>query len=215
MCWQGFEFFSFSVFSPSFPSFNAFFFPPALLDWVIRLASPPSFIGNLLLNLALLLFPFAYYCRKNLRREKILSNLDLRPMGPVRLLAHSLILFVIGILSANLFAAVFCAADDCDLDRIAQKAKSQHPLSILMAASFGPFAEEVFFRGFLRKKIGNIASSALFGMAHYAYGSWMLFAAATAYGLILCGYADEEGNILPGFVAHLAYNIAALKMMLG
>jgi membrane protease YdiL (CAAX protease family) len=84
--------------------------------------------------------------------------------------------------------------------------------------------EEVFFRGFLMKysqdwlsgllpksrifapHYGVLFSSAIFGLMHFAYGSFIEILGAFILGIILCLAAQRNGTIIPNIFAHMLYN---------
>jgi len=75
------------------------------------------------------------------------------------------------------------------------------------------FAEEVFFRGFLVKKIGIFGSSVIFGLAHFAYGSVIEVIGAFAAGLFLAYYFKKNDNLIPVILGHMAFNAIGLILV--
>ena len=81
-----------------------------------------------------------------------------------------------------------------------------------------PFAEEVFFRGFLLAALvsmigglrGALASSAIFSVAHLNVGTLVpIF----VMGMLLAWLYLRTGSIWPPFVAHAAQNLIALTVL--
>ena len=81
-----------------------------------------------------------------------------------------------------------------------------------------PFAEEVFFRGFLLAALasaigglrGALASSAIFSVAHLNVGTLIpIF----VMGMLLSWLYLRTGSIWPSFVAHAAQNLIALAVL--
>lgn len=130
-----------------------------------------------------------------------------------------------------------------DLENV-QKALESAPTYILfLAVSFGPVAEELFFRGLLIGKIGMfitrnsalvrsrkearnikemslggaiialVISSAIFSLAHVRYGSWVELAGALVLGLFLGAVYLRTKNILVPIIAHLIYNSLSIATM--
>ena len=128
----------------------------------------------------------------------------------LRLVAHSVGLFLITVFAMNFLVMALGIAGIADEANAAQKVTSQSALTLLIAATFGPIAEEVFFRGLLRNKLGTIPSAILFGIGHFAYNSWVQVIAAVVLGLILGEYVRREHNILPAIVVHAAYNAISI-----
>lgn len=81
-----------------------------------------------------------------------------------------------------------------------------------------PFAEEVFFRGFLLAALvsligglrGALVSSAIFSVAHLNVGTLVpIF----VMGMLLAWLYLRTGSIWPSFVAHAAQNLIALTVL--
>lgn len=81
-----------------------------------------------------------------------------------------------------------------------------------------PFAEEVFFRGFLLAALvsvigglrGALVSSAIFSVAHLNVGTLVpIF----VMGMLLAWLYLRTGSIWPSFVAHAAQNLIALAVL--
>lgn len=88
-------------------------------------------------------------------------------------------------------------------------------LSFALLAVLVPFAEEIFFRGFVYDKalrFGQVPAFVLawglFVAAHVpqVWGGWGGLVAVTLTGLGLTSLRAWSGSVLPGAVAHLAYN---------
>lgn len=168
-----------------------------------------------MLSALLLLAPFGYYAAKGLGMREAMARLELRKVPIGRLVSHGLALFFITVLAVNVIASFANAAGFYDAEKATAKVAEQSQSALLVAITLGPIAEEVLFRGFLRKKIGALPSSLLFGMAHAGSGSLVLIVAGTAFGLILCGYADREKSIVPGIIGHAVYNAASIAAIFG
>jgi hypothetical protein len=92
------------------------------------------------------------------------------------------------------------------------------PLSWAQAGSLAAlsgFAEEVFFRGAVQPRIGWLAASVVFGLAHFAprrsLWPWTGFA-VVAGGLLGALYA-ATGNVVAPIVAHAAINAVNLRLL--
>lgn len=62
--------------------------------------------------------------------------------------------------------------------------------------------EEFFFRSFLQKRIGLIASTILFALAHFTYGNPLLLIGVTLISIIIGIVFYRTRNVLPGVIAH-------------
>ena len=77
------------------------------------------------------------------------------------------------------------------------------------------FAEEAFFRGALQPRVGWLAASVLFGLAHFAPSRallpWTGFAIVA--GGILGGLYAATGNLLAPVLAHALVNALNLRWL--
>jgi membrane protease YdiL (CAAX protease family) len=85
---------------------------------------------------------------------------------------------------------------------------------VLLALASG-VAEEAFFRGALQPRIGLVAASLLFGLAHFAprrdLAPWTVFSIAA--GFVLGGLFAVTGNLLAPIVAHAAINAVNIRAL--
>lgn len=85
---------------------------------------------------------------------------------------------------------------------------------LALAATSG-VAEEAFFRGALQPRVGLVAASLLFALAHFAprreFLPWPLFALAAglSFGLLF----DATGNLVAPVVAHAGVNALNLRWL--
>ena len=70
--------------------------------------------------------------------------------------------------------------------------------------------EEFFFRSFLQKRIGLIASTLLFALAHFTYGNPLLLIGVTIISLIIGATFHRTKNVIPGVVAHGVFDAIQL-----
>jgi membrane protease YdiL (CAAX protease family) len=70
--------------------------------------------------------------------------------------------------------------------------------------------EEAFFRSFLQKRIGLIASTILFALAHFTYGNPLLLIGVTVISLIIGAAFYRTKNVLPGVIAHGVFDAVQL-----
>ncbi|MDA1257127.1 MAG: type II CAAX endopeptidase family protein [Chloroflexi bacterium] len=91
-------------------------------------------------------------------------------------------------------------------------------LPIIVVGLFGPFCEEVFFRGFALPAFvkrygmwGGIAlSAALFSVFHFSIG---LLVPVFIFGIVLGWLYARTGSIYPSMVAHAVQNVVALLLV--
>jgi membrane protease YdiL (CAAX protease family) len=70
--------------------------------------------------------------------------------------------------------------------------------------------EEAFFRSFLQKRIGLVASTFLFALAHFTYGNPLLLIGVTVISLIIGFAFYRTKNVLPGVIAHGVFDAVQL-----
>lgn len=70
--------------------------------------------------------------------------------------------------------------------------------------------EEFFFRSFLQKRIGLLASTVLFALAHFTYGQPLLLIGVTVISLIIGLTFWRTKNVLPGIIAHGVFDAIQL-----
>lgn len=132
-------------------------------------------------------------------------------------------IFIMGVL---IFAIVFCLeiavniaaqATNVQINTNVQSAFAGAPLWFYFFASvIEPINEEIFFRGFLSKRIGILPSSILFGLAHYSYNSTfgIEIIAAFIFGTMAAYIFKKTGSLYPGIIAHIGVNtLASLSIL--
>jgi membrane protease YdiL (CAAX protease family) len=62
--------------------------------------------------------------------------------------------------------------------------------------------EEAFFRAFLQKRVGLLASTILFALAHFTYGEPLLLIGVTIISLVIGLTFYRTKNVIPGMIAH-------------
>jgi membrane protease YdiL (CAAX protease family) len=65
--------------------------------------------------------------------------------------------------------------------------------------------EEIFFRGLLQRRIGILASTAIFVLGHVSYGAPLMLVGLTLLSLIYALLARWRGNIWAAVVAHTVF----------
>ena len=130
-------------------------------------------------------------------------------VGIVILIAWGLITEIIGI---DLFKIPAPASELVDYSGI------QLAFSIIVIGLFGPFCEEIFFRGFTFPVFarryglwgGIFISAALFSAFHFSIGALVpIF----IFGIVLAWLYVRTGSIYPSMVAHAVQNIVATLLV--
>jgi len=100
----------------------------------------------------------------------------------------------------------------------AELARALGPLTLFECgalAALSGFAEEAFFRGALQPRIGWLAASVVFGLAHVAprRALWLWTAFALAAGGLLGALFAATGNLVAPIAAHTAINAVNLRLL--
>ncbi len=147
---------------------------------------------------------------KGEKPQKILSGLGLSNEQLLRQARHGILLSVVSLAVIALEASAFAAVGVADTQKVGE-ALARQPLNVLALVVFlTPVAEEVFFRGFLQKRVGVFLSSAAFAGLHYGFGSVVEVAAAFSIALVLGWYVRENKLLLPSVIAHVLINAYAV-----
>jgi len=70
--------------------------------------------------------------------------------------------------------------------------------------------EEFFFRSFLQKRVGLVASTVLFALAHFTYGNPLLLIGVTMISLVIAVTFHRTKNVVPGIIAHGVFDAIQL-----
>ncbi len=70
--------------------------------------------------------------------------------------------------------------------------------------------EEAFFRSFLQKRVGLVASTILFALAHFTYGNPLMLIGITVVSIIIGITFYRTKNVLPGVIAHGVFDAIQL-----
>jgi membrane protease YdiL (CAAX protease family) len=74
--------------------------------------------------------------------------------------------------------------------------------------------EEAFFRGWLQKRIGVIASTVLFALAHSGLGQPLLLIGVSVISLIIGFTFYRTKNLIPGIIAHGIFDAVQLFVII-
>ena len=70
--------------------------------------------------------------------------------------------------------------------------------------------EEFFFRSFLQKRLGLVASTILFALAHFTYGNPLMLIGVTVISIIIGIAFWRTRNVIPGIIAHGVFDAIQL-----
>jgi membrane protease YdiL (CAAX protease family) len=86
------------------------------------------------------------------------------------------------------------------------------PARVLVALSAG-LVEETFFRGFLQPRIGVLASTALFALAHLGYGQPFMLVGVTLLSLLYAELYRRRGGVWAPIAAHAVFDLVQLLVI--
>ncbi len=139
--------------------------------------------------------------------------LSLDSVKPAKSIRGAAVLFAKMILLLIALSLVFNALNTNDSNRVVDVLRAQ-PVEMLFAAiALAPFAEELFFRGYLQKRVGVIVSSALFAALHYSYGSVSEIISAFFISILIGMELRRRNDLNACIIAHAAYNAVTLLLV--
>lgn len=150
--------------------------------------------------------PFVLLFIEGKKPKDFLKQLGLQPMPAGKLFADGLKLFAKAFVALYVLIIALFFLGLADTFKVADVVRQQTALTLLVAVSFGPLAEETFFRGYLQKRVGVIITSLVFAFLHKGYGSIAEILGAFVVSMIFGHYAREKKSVLPPFLAHALYN---------
>ena len=74
--------------------------------------------------------------------------------------------------------------------------------------------EEAFFRGWLQKRIGLIASTVLFSLAHSGLGQPLLLIGVSIISLVIGFTFYRTKNLIPGIIAHGIFDAVQIFVLI-
>lgn len=175
-------------------------------------------LGSALLPVALLAAAWVFGIR---RHKASVDLLGFRSTSVTSLTWLPLVALSIGMFITAVYALLVNAlgidilVPDQGLEEIAGLDGFAKLPTFAIVGLLAPFAEEVFFRGFLLAALvpvfgglrGAVVSSSVFSVAHLNIGTlFPIF----VMGMLLAWLYLRTGSVLPSFVAHAAQNILAL-----
>ena len=157
------------------------------------------------------------------RRRASWASLGLRPVGPRAMYLLPLGVMVVSLLSAAAYAAAVSGLgvdllQPPALDKDILGTGVQRVVAVIAIVAWGPFAEELFFRGFiLAALIGPLGplraaavSSALFAAAHVSIGAAL---PVFVTGMLLAWLYLRTRSIWPPVTAHALQNFIAVSVV--
>lgn len=180
-----------------------------------QLSSTP-FYSLFFLHAVLLVFLLGWWLASG--RPPLREFLNIRHERPAEVVAIGISVgvggWIITICSALVIALLLRAVGAIDapaeppamIGWMAKLALWKKALIVLSAMT----VEEAFFRSFLQKRVGLIASTILFALAHFTYGNPLLLIGVTVVSLVIGVAFYRTKNVLPGVIAHGVFDAIQL-----
>ncbi len=172
-----------------------------------------QYFPTVMLSAFLFIAPFYYLYSKGMEVSKALEELGITKQNAfinvLKGIGWTLLMFLVVMLIG--ISALLLGLND--QRKVAEKISSLPVYLLAFAVAVAPISEEIFFRGFLCKRAGVIASSALFALAHFSYGSLVELAATFFIGIVLAIQFKRSRSLLVPITAHFLFNLISISMM--
>ena len=163
-----------------------------------------------LLNSLFLLVPIGSYYYFKHGKKTLREFLGLKSIGPRKDLEYGF-LGAVGLYAiAGIATGVAGLIGADDSFKVGQALKQVDKGTIVPLTITQSFTEEVFFRGFALKVVGNAPQAVLFGAMHYGFGSVVEVIAAGLAGLLLGFLSVKRKSVYSSIAAHALYNLYAV-----
>ncbi len=171
-----------------------------------------NLLAYLLLHLTFIIAPITYLISQDkLKLKKAIDYVGLKKQKINLKLAKQTI-FILGklFIAFIVLTAVFSLLGLNDLNKVQDVVSKMDLWLLIYMLIVGVLAEEIFFRGFLVKKIGILGAATLFALFHITYGSLLEIIGAFVLGYILADSFNKNKTLVPNYAAHFLYNLIVL-----
>jgi len=175
-----------------------------MLSSVLLLSSVP------LLPFVILALPFALLAFERKQPRDFPKQLSLDYFNPAKSILRAVRLLLLMLLVLLVLANFLNFLGFLDSRKVFDFILAQNAFTLFLAASVGPIGEELFFRGYLQKRVGVIFSSALFAALHLGYGSIAEVLAAFSISVLLGIELRKNNDLHACILAHAGYNIITI-----
>ena len=167
-------------------------------------------VGVIAPPLLFLSFMAYYLGLKGLKPHEMLAQVGLVNASPLKSALLGIGVYI-GVMAISLALGLLIQlAGLNDSQNVALKVASLPAGSLFVAVLIAPFAEELFFRGFLQQRIGIIATSLLFAAGHIAYFSISEIVLAFCISVVLCMCYKWHKNIYAITLTHMLFNLTSV-----
>ncbi len=166
-------------------------------------------LPSIAVSLALILVPLALLKLegvKNFRKELLLQKFDFKKTFLEGLKLTTIMFALLIVINVILHAAGLL--DNQGVMKLVSTQAAQAPLALILSVVIlAPIAEELFFRGYLLKRIGVVPQAVLFTVLHFGYGSVSEVFTTLAMGIVFGLYVQKNKELYSPLFAHGLYNL--------
>jgi len=170
---------------------------------------------DFLIDFFFIFFPVFFILRNKRQIKKALGELGIKHSKPGFLFKKTSVLFLALFGIAFALGIILFLLNMSDTQAVFEAIDSIKKESIFLLFYFlliRVTGEEIFFRGFLVKRIGIFPSSAIFALMHVFYGSVAEVIGAFVLGIVLAFAFKKNNNLMPNIFAHIFYNFFVIIM---
>lgn len=164
--------------------------------------------------------PFFVYKKKITRRDIGLQRLPTWAELGLALAGYvaSAIVAYYAIIFLGTIVPGFDAVEEQDVGFVGLSHRYEYVVAFVTLVIIAPFAEEIFFRGYIYGKLKRyiptwlaiVVVSIMFGAAH---GQWNVGVMTFIMSLFMCGLRDLTGSLWPAIVLHMTRNGIAYTVL--
>jgi hypothetical protein len=170
-------------------------------------------ISILTSSLVFILFPFYWLKLEGKKYNSILKEYGLIVKDKLKIIISGILGLFLIIFIVGLIGSIFYFFGINDQANVKEVVKSLPWIAFPIAVLIAPIAEEIFFRGFLLKKVGILISAVIFALLHFAYGSIVEITVAFVIALLLSYLFIKTKSLWPSIIAHGLFNLMSLIVM--
>lgn len=171
----------------------------------------PLFVS--LIPVVILLLPLLLLKLEGKKLKEFTRELSLDKFQPRASLWRATRLFAAMFVVLLVLANILHLLGLLDTAKVIKLIQEQTPLALFVAVSIAPVGEELFFRGYLQKRVGIIFSSIVFAGLHYGYGSLAEILAAFLISIMLGLELRARNDLNSCILAHAGYNLFSIVLV--
>ncbi len=173
-----------------------------------------AILGQIAVDAAFLLTPLLNLKAMKTHAKEYLGLAQIKPLQDAK--NTVIVLVVLFVLAVGTSWLLWLAGidDSWKVEKAVQGMAASAPALLAYLLVVRAVSEEVFFRGFLAKKIGILPSAAVFALSHAAYGSIAEISGALVLGVWLGFIYIRNKSLVSNILGHMLYNFVAIMLIL-